>query len=111
MSDQRPGLGDFGFIIAARALASLIVALGVTMAMLLILMTEYLQAAACLLVFLAGAFWAHRLIRDLEHGRVLMPFGSIHRSRQPALFWFSFVFCCTLVLLLLAGTADYMFFR
>jgi len=108
MNARKPGLGDFRYIIAARAAASLIVALGVIMAMLLILMTFYAQAILGLLIFLIGAFWAQLLVRDLEQGNVLLPFGYVNRSRNAAAFWFFFCLFCILIPLLLTATAWYL---
>jgi hypothetical protein len=108
MSNRRPGLGDFGYIIAARAIASLLVALGVTLAALLLIARYYGQAALGLAVFLFVAFWAHCLVRDLEHGKVLLPFGYVYRSKQPLAFWIFFCLYCVLIPLLAIGTAEYL---
>jgi len=108
MSDRKPGLDGLGHIIAARMLATFIVAIGITMATLLVLMGAYGQAALGLLIFLFGAAWGYLLVRDFEHGKVLLPYGYLERSRQEAAFWIFFCLFCVSIPLLLAGTAGYL---
>lgn len=108
MSDRRPGLGDFAYIIAARAVASLLVAFGVIVSVLLVLAATYGQAVLGLVIFLLAAFWAQTLIKDLEHGKVLLPFGYIYRSKQAVAFWIFFCLFCALIPLLLIGIANYL---
>jgi len=103
------GIGDFAYIIAARCTASLISAIGIVLAVFLVLMTFYWQAALCLVIFLLFAYWANVLIRDLEPGRLRTPFGELHRAAQPAAFWFFFCLFCLLIPAVLAAVTIYFF--
>lgn len=105
MSERRPG---FGYVIAARMLATLIVAIGITLAVFLILMGAYGQAALGLLIFLLGAAWGYLLVRDFADGKVLLPHGYLERSGHETAFWIFFCLYCLLLPLLLAGTAGYL---
>lgn len=108
MSNTRPGIGDYTFIIMARALASLVAALGTTLAVVLAFAGAYAQAAIGLILFLALAFCTSRLIKGLDTGRVLLPSGYIHHSRQPAAFLFVFSLYCALIVALMAGSWWYL---
>ncbi|MCK7614745.1 hypothetical protein [Roseibium sediminicola] len=105
MSERRTG---FGYVIAARMLATFIAAIGITMAMFLILMGAYGQAVLGLLIFLFGAACGYLLVRDFADGKVLLPHGYLERSRHEAAFWIFFCVYCLLLPLLLAGTAGYL---
>jgi len=105
LSPSSPGLGKFAYVVAARALASFIAALGITLSVLLVFAAAYGQALIGLLVFLFAAFWALNLIKDFERGMVLLPFGYVHRSLQAVSFWVFFCLSCVLIPVLVVGTA------
>ncbi|MEM5584293.1 hypothetical protein WNZ15_17650 [Roseibium sp. AS2] len=108
MSSSKPGIGDYTFIIMARALASLVLALGVTLAVVLSFSGAYVQAAVGLILFLFLAFWTSCLIRDFAAGKVLLPPAYLHRARQTTAFWFFFWLYGVLILALIAGAWWYL---
>lgn len=108
MTDRKPGLGDFGYIIAGRLVASLIVALAVSIAFVLVLARYYLQAAGGLLSLLVLAFAAQQLILTLDPVRPSSLLGMANRARQPALFWPLFALCALLITALVVGIIRFL---
>ncbi|WP_422376035.1 hypothetical protein [Roseibium sp.] len=108
MKDRKPGLGDFGYIIAGRLFASLIAALAVSIAFVLVLAGYYLQAAGGLLSLLILAFAAQQLILTLDPVRPSNLLGMANRSQQPGVFWPLFLLCALTITALVVGIIWYL---
>jgi len=78
---------------------------GIALCAFLLLAGDLAGTLLALLSFSFCGFWVHRLARDFQQGKVLLPYGYIHRSGHRVAFW---VFNCLywiLIPLLVAGTA------
>ena len=108
MSNKKPSLGDFGYIIAGRAVASLVVALAVSIAFVLVLAGYYGQAAFGLVSLLCLAFLSQQLVLSLDPGRSSPLFGLANRTGQPALFLLLFIVFVLVDVVLIIGIIRYL---